>query len=118
MTTPQDAKTFGQYASDVFREAIYKSFLQEGLCRVDVVFGVYLKESLKSEARGRRGAGTRISVREKTPIWGKWQQFLRNDDNKTELFCVLAKYLVLHSPPEKTVIATFLDKSLSSTTST
>ena len=55
MTTPQDAKTFCQCASDVFREAIYKSFLQEGLCRVDVVFDVYLKESLKSEARDRRG---------------------------------------------------------------
>ena len=55
MTTPQDAKTFCQCASDVFREAIYKCFLQEGLCRVDVVFDVYLKESLKSEARDRRG---------------------------------------------------------------
>ena len=93
-------------ASDVFTKAIYKSFQQQGLCRVDVVFDAYLKDSLKSETRERRGSGTRISVRETTPIWRKLQQFLRDDDSKTELFRLLADKLVSHCPPNGMILAT------------
>ena len=112
MTAPRDIKTFGQYASDVFTKAIYKSFQQQGMGRVDVVFDVYLKDSLKSETRERRGSGTRISVRETTPIWGQWQQFLRDDDNKTELFGLLADKLVSHCPPNRMILATSFDRTL------
>ena len=80
----------------------------------EVVFDVYLKDSLKSETRERRGSGTRISDRETTPIWGKWQQFLRDDDNKTELFGLLADKLVSHCPPNGMILATSLDRALCS----
>ena len=89
-------------------------FSKKDLCRVDVVFDVYLKDSLKSETRERRGSGTRISVRETTPIWGKWQQFLRDDDSKTEMFGLLADKLVSHCPPNRMILATSLDKALCS----
>ena len=55
-----------------------------------MVFDVYMKSTLKGEARMRRGQGIRRSVTgtSKTPT--NWTSFLRDDDNKTELFQFLA----------------------------
>ena len=55
-----------------------------------MVFDVYRKSTLKGEARMRRGQGIRRSVSgtSKTPT--NWTSFLRDDDNKTELFQFLA----------------------------
>ena len=46
------------------------------------------------ETRERRGKGVRISVKESTPAWKNWQQFLQVDENKSELFHVLAQDLL------------------------
>ena len=58
--------------------------------RTDVVFDVYLPWSLKSETREKRGQGIRKRVTgiSKTPK--NWQSFLRDGNNKTELFYFLA----------------------------
>ena len=39
------------------------------------------------------GKGIRIVVRKETPICKKFQDLMRNDQNKTELFMMLAKSL-------------------------
>ncbi len=72
--------------------------------------------SAVSDARTRekRASGRRISVRETTPIWRKWQQFIRDDDNNTELFGLLADKLVSHCPPNSMILATSLNKALCS----
>jgi hypothetical protein len=51
---------------------------------------VYIPESLKADARSKRGKGVRRHVDPSSLIPGNWQAFLRIDDNKTELFSFLA----------------------------
>ena len=61
--------------------------------RVDVVFDVYKDDSLKSRTREVRAAktdGIRVAVRGNTPIVKDFGSFMRNNDNKTDLFVMLA----------------------------
>ena len=75
--------------------------LMRGLCnfvclysstykRTDIVFDVYLADSLKSETRLKQGKGVKLRVTDKGKIPQSWQRFLRDSDNKTELFHFLA----------------------------
>ena len=48
------------------------------------------KNSIKSITRENRGTGVRISVRKDTTIFKNFSKFMRDDDNKTELFQILA----------------------------
>jgi len=82
------AKTFGDYAIKVFIPYIEKRL--ESADRVDVVWDQYLQNSLKSEARNKRGTGIRRRVEASTSLPKNWQQFLK-DVNKTELFACLVK---------------------------
>ena len=59
--------------------------------RLDVVCGEYTAYSLKAETRTRRGKGIRRRVEPSNAIPGNWQEFLRINDNKTELFSFLAR---------------------------
>ena len=47
----------------------------------------------------------RVSVRKETPLYNKLQDFLRNDENKTELFIMIADALI-QVLCQKTIIAT------------
>ena len=83
-TPPRSSKTYEDYALEYillkikFYGATYK--------RVDVVFDVYRRFTLKGEARVRRGQSMRRrgTGTSKTPT--NWRSFLRDDDNKTALF--------------------------------
>ena len=59
--------------------------------RVDLVWYVYLNDSLKGTARLKRWQGIcrRVAGTEEIP-WN-WQNFLRVDSNKTELFSYLSQ---------------------------
>ena len=81
---PGFAKTFSDYATQVFLPYI-TSQLQH-VNRLDVVWGEYIADSLKAETRTRRGKGTRRRVEPSNTIPGNWQEFLRINDNKIELF--------------------------------
>ena len=59
--------------------------------RVDVVFDVYKKSSLKSEVRSKRGQGIRRRVTGTSKTPSNWRSFLRDDSNKTELFHFLVE---------------------------
>ena len=59
--------------------------------RVDVIFYQYKPDSLKSHARKMRGTGQRRKVTQNGQIPSNWLTFLRDDENKTELFSMLAK---------------------------
>ena len=48
---------------------------------------------MKAETRVKRGKGVRRRVEASTPIPGNWQEFLRTDENKVELFSFLANRL-------------------------
>ena len=108
-TKPGAVMIFGQYADNVFPKIALKDFERENISRIDIVFGRYIPASLKSETRESRGAGVRVSVKKSTPVWKYWAQFLRTDENKTELFMLLADSLTKQRSDDKLVVATYLD---------
>ena len=88
MLKPIGIKTFQEYATQVFLP--YVKAQLRNVTRVDIIWDVYLEESLKSTARENRGRGVRRRVAPSNTIPGNWQEFLRLADNKTELFDFLA----------------------------
>lgn len=88
MLKPINAKTFGEYAENVFIPYICRQlrFAQ----RVDVVWDRYDSKSLKDTTRVKRGSGIRRQVSLGAPIPSNWQDFLRCSDNKTALFTFLS----------------------------
>ena len=86
---PRTSKTFDDYAKeDIIPKVESYGARYE---RVDVVFDVYKKSSLKSETRSKRGQGIRRRVTGTSKKPGNWQSFLRDVSNKTELFHFLAE---------------------------
>lgn len=66
-------------------------------------------DSLKSGTREKRGIGTRTRVTANTKIPKNWTEFLRVDDNKTELFHYLADVLTTLNIPDKLIFVTYDD---------
>ena len=61
--------------------------------RTDIVFDVYRSDSLKADTRKKRGKGIRIRAEAHRRLLGNWQQFLREDGSKLELFDPLCHQL-------------------------
>jgi len=80
--------TFEEYAKtfDMHIEA----FAQKH-SRVDVIFDQYKTDSLKIHTRKLRGLGQRRKVTSNGHVPKNWNTLLRDNDNKTELFSMLAK---------------------------
>ena len=64
-----------------------------------------MPESLKADTRTKRGRGIRRRVEPSSSIPGNWQAFLRINENKVELFSLLATRLTAQET-EKQVIST------------
>lgn len=92
MNPPRASKSFGEYCGEIATKV--KNFGKNGVKRVDLVFDIYKNNSLKSQTRENRGKGARVVVRENTPIPNDFHKFLRNDENKNELFQMLADHMV------------------------
>ena len=56
-----------------------------------MIFDVYREDSLKSEERDKRGKGARKRVTGNSKVPTNWRSFLRNDNNKNELFHFIAE---------------------------
>ena len=95
MLNPGMVRTFQEYADVVFLPYVSKQLLNAQ--RVDIVWDVYVQDSLKSTTRQKRGKGVRRRVSAATSLPKKWKDFLREDDNKTELFKFLSQQAV-HLP--------------------
>ena len=84
--------------------------------RVDVAWDMYLPDSLKGTTRQKRGKGIRRRVSPFTTIAKSWKDFLRVDDNKTELLKFLAEHVTCVTVDEgKVVYATSAQNVFSST---
>ena len=106
--SPKTSKTFGEYAvQDVVSKI--QTYLYK---RTDIIFDVYWTSSLKAETRSNRGKGGRRRVTEKTKLPHNWKSFLRDNDNKTELFGFLADKIVTLCP-DNVVVVTKGDQALS-----
>ena len=99
MLRPGSAKTFSDYALQVFLPYVASQLQQAS--RVDIVWDEYRPDSLKAETRVKRGKGVRRRVEASTPIPGNWQEFLRTDENKVELFSFLANRVHASKPKSK-----------------
>ena len=103
MIKPIGVKTFQEYARHVFLPHI-KSQLRN-VKRIDIIWDVYLEDSLKSTTRDIRVIGRVVPS---NTIPGNWQEFLRNPENKTELFYFLAHQLIEGLSTEKDVYTPFV----------
>lgn len=86
---PRSSKSFDDYAKEDFLPKVEPYAAKYK--RVDIVFDVYKKFSLKSETRTRREEGIRRRVAGTTKTPQNWRSFLRDDSNKTEQFKFLAE---------------------------
>ena len=103
--TSVEGKTFDSYFEKVFCPRVRHDLKRS--TRVDVVFDQYRSLSIKGSTREKRGSGTRQRISGSAKIPGNWQQFLKNDDNKKELFCFLAKKIIEeHFPENKNIYIT------------
>ena len=77
------------------------------IARLDVVWDVYKEDSLKSQTRQNRGAGTHIRVANNTKIPPNWKNFLLHNQNKENLFELRVDSIQQFQPPEgKQIIST------------
>ena len=94
MTKPKTSKTFGEYVKSEIGDKI-KSRIGK-VEQLDLVFDVYKKGSRKRETRENRSkeGGIHISIKDNTPIYRNFAKVLKVDQNKTELFELIAQSLV------------------------
>ena len=104
MLNPGTAKTFLDYAEQVLLP--YVSAQLENTTRVDIVWDVYQTDSLKGTTRQKRGKGVRRRVVPSAATPKNWKDFLRVDDNKTELLSFLSNQVTLIQTESKAVYAT------------
>ena len=86
--------TFDEYADNVFIPYILKQL--ERSVRVDVVWDVYISDSIKASTRERRGKGIRRKVSGENKMPAKWMDILRDESNKQELFAFLSSKIVAY----------------------
>jgi hypothetical protein len=100
-----EASTFNDYAEKVFIPHIQCQLYQNK--RVDIVWDTYVPDSLKNATREKRGEGARRKVAGQTKLPKNWTMFLRDPQNKSELFSFLTtKVASFQWPPYRTVYIT------------
>ena len=104
MLKPAYAKSFAEYASQIFIPYILSQL--QNASHLDLVWDRYIKDSLKGTARAKCGKGVRRHVVAGTVIPGNWQDFLHVDSNKTELFKFLSDALFKSYNQEKQLVIT------------
>ncbi len=115
MVNPTRAVTFAEYVP-VHIVPFLKAQVTATVERIDLVWDTYPDENLKSLTQQRRGSGprTRISIDGSTPIpKGDWQSYLKNAENKTELFTFASKQLAKTDINGKLIISTVSQTVLS-----
>ena len=105
MLKPGTSRTFNEYAATVFLPYICRQL--ETVQRIDVVWDIYIKDSLKGTTREKRGKGLRRRVEGRNTIPKNWQMFLRVDENKTELFEFLAQHIAELPVDGQQIVTTF-----------
>ena len=88
MLSPKTARTFYEYFGAIF--APYATKQPESVGRVDLVWDVYVTDSLKRSAQEREALANNEKKLLSTQIPSEWKEFLRVDLNKDELFKLLA----------------------------
>ena len=100
-----ESSSFSDFALILYRQVIK---LARGYQRIDIVFDQYFERSLKNSTRETRGVGSRYIFDDNTPIPNNMQSdFLKNNENKTDLNLYLARKLISFHSDEKLLIVPF-----------
>ena len=91
MLKPAAVKNYDEYAQEIFIP--YLSTKLQTVSCLDQVWDSYIADSLQGSARAKLGKGVRRHV-VAAAILGNWQNFLRVDSNKTDLFRFLSEALL------------------------
>lgn len=108
MVRPTSAKTFAEYATQHMIPFL-KSQINPAVSRIDAIWDTYPEESLKSLTHQRRGTGPRTRVGSGSTRIPKhdWNSgFLKNNDNKKELFIFLSEEIVKNDWGGKLLLST------------
>ena len=89
MLSPRTLNTFQDYSNSVFLPYIFGQL--QSVRRWYIVWDVYLADSLKAGTKSKRGQGQRFKVLPLAPLPSTWKSFLKNDENKSDLFCFLSE---------------------------
>ena len=108
--------TFEEYISNIVTPyALRKATFYK---LIDIVFDVYLQKSIKGSTSDKRGIGYRVKVSKQAflPSQYSWSKFLRNGENKSILFQMIADAITTSiSANIATIVVTSLDVALSNT---
>ena len=78
----------------------------ENVQRLELVRDEYIPNSLKVSTRQKRGTGARRRVLPSAVVPQNWQEFLRLDNNKKELFLFLSEQVVKMAIEGRQIIVT------------
>ena len=111
MIKPRTPDSFDWYVTQAM-EYVRKQF-RGNMQRVDMVFDAYWKDSLKAAKRTKRGTCIRRHMEGNKRVPSNWQEFLRIDENKSDLFHLIMDRIMDEECPGQ-VIVTRDDEVLSS----
>jgi len=114
MLSPRTLNTFQDYSNSVFLPYIFGQL--QSVRRLDIVWDVYLANSLKAGTKSKQGQGHRSKVLPLAPLPSTWKSFLKNDENKSDLFCFLSKTIERNPVSRKILVSTCCDSVVSSST--
>ena len=112
--SPRTLDTFQDYSNSVFLPYLFRQL--QSVRRLDIVRDVYLAASLKAGTKSKRGQGQRRKVLSLAPLPSTWKSFLKNDENKSDLFCFLSKTIERTPVSCKILVSTCGDSVVSSST--
>ena len=117
MVPPTRSLTFSEYVP-LHIVPFLKAEMTTTVQRIDAVWDTYPEQNLKSQIQQRRGSSTRTRLEPdgdgSTPIPKRdWQSYLKNVENKKELFSFVSKELVKTDMDGILLISTESEKVLS-----
>lgn len=71
----------------------YLEKLLQDATKLDVVWDTYISDSLKESKQEKRRKGMHRKVSGQTKLTGNWMEFLRDPENKKEMFAFLFSYM-------------------------
>ncbi|KAK3920017.1 Malate dehydrogenase [Frankliniella fusca] len=103
MVRPKNSKTFEEYYLLDLKPCVVSNARNSNCSRIDIVWDLYLPESLKAQERDSRGVGVRRNVVPNGSFPKDWSDFLRNDRNKTDVFQYLGRRFIGDFPDKNVV---------------
>lgn len=104
---PKTSRTFGEYCDSEFKNRIFNDAERFHVNRIHISWDTYSKACLKKVVRNKRGVGLRRQVTQGNMLPKNWNDFLRCDQNKTELFKLLGEHAL--SNFDRTHVITEID---------